>query len=256
MRSKFKNNHCCLWSSKAVILIFVWNLIISVAFKNFFEPSLYTVTIKLLDGNYYLSVLMISGSSYGASALLLVFYPLAGFLADVCWGRYATVKNSLCFLFWSIVLMIILTGLAALGSTTMMINSDDSISTTKIITIAVLSIVFGLLVFFGIMFLICSTIAFNANVIQFGVDQLHDAPAESLTLYIHWLVWTSQVGVFLIRLPAAFVFSYGIKDLVYASSPGLILLANVFLGVTLCLEKYKHHWFFIEPGSTNPYKLV
>ena len=63
VRSKFKNNRCCLWSSKAVILILVWNLIISVAFKSFFDPNLYTVTIinKLLDSNYYLSVLMISG---------------------------------------------------------------------------------------------------------------------------------------------------------------------------------------------------
>ena len=34
-------------------------------------------------------------------------------------------------------------------------------------------------------------------------------------------------------------------------------LAIILLGVTLYLEKYKHHWlFFIEPGSNNPYKLV
>ena len=45
VRSKFKNCHCCLWSSKAVILILVWNLIISIGFKSFFDPSLYTVTI-------------------------------------------------------------------------------------------------------------------------------------------------------------------------------------------------------------------
>ena len=128
--------------------------------------------------------------------------------------------------------MIILAGLVLLGSTPMIVQvlkfDYDSFISTEIVTI--LCILFGIPAFFGIMFLICSTIAFNANVIQFGIDQLHDAPAESLTLYIHWLVWTSQVGVFLIRLPAASVFSYGIKDLVYASSPGLILLANVFFG--------------------------
>ena len=42
----------------------------------------------------------------------------------------------------------------------------------------------------------------------------------------------------------------------YIFSPVLIFLAIVLLGVTLCLEKYKRHWFFIEPGSNNPYKLV
>ena len=33
-------------------------------------------------------------------------------------------------------------------------------------------------------------------------------------------------------------------------------IALTFLAITLCIEKYKRHWFLIEPGSTNPYKLV
>ena len=40
VRSKFKNHHRCLWSSRAVVLILVWNLIISTGFKSFFDPSL------------------------------------------------------------------------------------------------------------------------------------------------------------------------------------------------------------------------
>ena len=249
VRSKFMNHRCCLWSSKAVILILVWNLIISVGFKSFFDPSLYTVTMfksPYRDGETTDFVtLILFGLSYGISALLLVFYPLAGFLADVCWGRYATVKNSLCFLFWSIAMIIVLTGLALLGSTPMIMRVDDynydSIHTIEIVTVAVLSIIFGIPVLLGIILLLCSTIAFNANVIQFGIDQLHDAPAEYSLLYIHWYVWTSQVGLFLIRLPSANVFSYGIKAFVYAGSPGLILLTILLLGVTLCLEKYKRH---------------
>ena len=33
-------------------------------------------------------------------------------------------------------------------------------------------------------------IGFTANVIQFGMDQLHDSPGEDRTLFIHWYVWT------------------------------------------------------------------
>ena len=29
-----------------------------------------------------------------------------------------------------------------------------------------------------------------------------------------------------------------------------------FLGVTLCIQRYKCHWFLIDSGSRNPYKLV
>ena len=261
VRSKFKNRRCCLWSSKAVVLILVWNLIISVAFKSFFDPSLYTTIIKSSDyDDYYYTVFVLFGVSYGISALLLIFYPLLGFLADVCWGRYTTVRNGLYFLIWSIIIMIVLSGLALLGSIPMFFLPDQyyeySMSTIEIITVAVLSIVFGVPVFFGVILCICSTVAFNANVIQFGIDQLHDAPTDSLILYIQWYVWTNQMGLFLIRVPYVFAFGYGVVALVYASSPALVLLALVFLAATLCLEKYKRHWFLIEPGSTNPYKLV
>ena len=104
IRSKFKNNRCFLWSSKAVTLILVWNVIISIGFKSFLDPSLYTNIIAKYDFDHdyydgYSSVLLIYGLSYGMNALLFLFYPLTGFLADVCWGRYTTVKNTLCFFF-------------------------------------------------------------------------------------------------------------------------------------------------------------
>ena len=187
---------------------------------------------------------MVYGLSYGMNALLLVFYPLAGFLADVCWGRYTTVKNSLCFLFWSMVLMLVLAGLALLGSTLLIIKSYDyifSVSTTQTIAITVLCVVLGLPVLSGLILLFCSMTAFSANVIQFGLDQLHDAPAESLKLYIHWYVWTNQVGLFLLRLPSVSLFDDFLKSISYTSSPVLVFLALILLGITLCLEKYKRH---------------
>ena len=46
-------------------------------------------------------------------------------------------------------------------------------------------------------------------------------------------------------------------DIFLAFSPCFILLLPiVFLGVILCIQRYKHHWFLIDSGSRNPYKLV
>ena len=147
-----------------------------------------------------------------------------------------------------------------LGSTTMFIQSADYEPLTRskeYVTIAVLSIVFGLPVVCGAVLFLSSTVAFSANVIQFGFDQLHDAPAETSTLYIHWYVWTNQVGLFLLRLPSAIFSGNDInKYTAYATTPILALAALILLGITLCFEKYKRHWFLIESGSTNPYKLV
>lgn len=55
VRSKFKNYRCFLWPSKAVVLILAWNLMISIGFKSFLDPSLYTGTILSIDfdGIYY-----------------------------------------------------------------------------------------------------------------------------------------------------------------------------------------------------------
>ena len=53
VRYKFKNHRCCVWSSKAVVLILLWNLIISVGLKSFFDPSLYTIIFNDVDIDYY-----------------------------------------------------------------------------------------------------------------------------------------------------------------------------------------------------------
>ena len=36
----------------------------------------------------------------------------------------------------------------------------------------------------------------------------------------------------------------------------LLLLPLLLLGVTLCIQRYKHQWFLIDSGSRNPNKLV
>ena len=71
----------------------------------------------------------------------------------------------------------------------------------------ILSSIFWVLLGFGYhliiaicLFLVCGGISliilytgligFTANVVQFGMDQLHDSPGEDRTLFIHWYVWT------------------------------------------------------------------
>ena len=76
VRSKFRRNRCRLWSSKAVILILVWNLIVSFGINVFFDPFVYTDVIFKInkDEHYHYDpttiALLLFGSSYGLSALL------------------------------------------------------------------------------------------------------------------------------------------------------------------------------------------
>ena len=55
---------------------------------------------------------------------------------------------------------------------------------------------------------ISSIVAFHANVIQFGLDQLHDSQTDHLVLFIHWYVLLSYVGTELIKIPSSKVVSF------------------------------------------------
>ena len=251
VKTKFKSRRCCLCSSRAAILILVWNAIVSFGLLSFFNPTWYNVF--LTDTGT-----IVIGITYGISAFLYLFYPLAGCLADIRWGRHKTVVNSLCFIFWGSVLMVLLASLAIVGFIPFMVFEFNPLSAKQIITVVVLSIVFGTPLFFGVILFLSSLTAFSANVIQFGMDQLHDAPTDHSVLYVHWYVWTTFLGELMIRLPFSMSAKYIVELNMTFSAIILPFLAIVLLGVSLCIQKYKRTWFnfLIDSGSRNPYKLV
>ena len=213
LRSKFKSRRYCLWSTKAVVLILAWNLIISFGLVSFLDPSLYSrafLTKNNIDTYSHVDLIAL-GVSYGISAFLHLFYPLAGWLADVRWGRYITVLNSLYFTFWSMIIMITMLAMAVIAFIPLFIFVSEyyylPFSILQIATFVVVSVAFGLPLLSGVILLICSLITFSANVIQFGIDQLRDAPTDDSVLYIYWYVWTGYVGSLIIRIPFAAISS-------------------------------------------------
>ena len=201
-RSRFfvrRPQQCCP-SSKAALLIVSWNLITVVGFGTLFDPTFFGYTA---EGDTQ-STIIIVGSSYLALALILLFYPLAGCLADICWGRYKTVINGLWVLLWSPVFGIVLTGVAALGFIPAMIKSQTpefqdifpwnnvQIATLRL---AVFCVWFGIPIFIAIILVLCGYVTFKANAIQFGTDQLRDASTEDSTLFIHWYVRASYADL-------------------------------------------------------------
>ena len=112
--------------------------------------------------------------------------------------------------------------------------------------------------------MIVGFVGFTANVIQFGMDQLHDSPGEDQSLFIHWFMWLYYISVLLSQLgwnlvTTSFPFNNGAP---YANAYGagllllIPLLVTVLLIVTLCVARHRRRWFLIEPGRVNPYKLV
>ena len=229
---------CCLCSSKAALLILIWNLIVSFGLLIFLDPTVY-VSFFPVDSPY-ISII------YAINSLILLFYPLAGCLADIRWGRHKTVINSLCFTLWTLMSIVVIGGLATISFIPVILRPDH----TQIYTVIVISIFFGIPLFFGVVVIFVSLVAFSANVIQYGIDQLYDAPAVDSVLYIHWYVWTVFFGSLINRWPMGVVSNYFFLFIPFA------VLVLILLGITLSVYKCKRNFFEIDSGSRNPYKLV
>ena len=55
---------------------------------------------------------------------------------------------------------------------------------------------FGPFLLITAVFVRCSFIAYSANMIRFGMDQLHDSLAENSILFAYWFVFTCHIGYF------------------------------------------------------------
>jgi peptide/histidine transporter 3/4 len=189
----------------------------------------------------------VSSASFAANAFILLFYPLAGYLADTRYGRYKAVTRSLWLMFCSEVVLM------ACGILTVMYLfafGGDS----RLHDLFYLLLVISVPIMFGL-------ISFRANVVQFGIDQLQDAPSEQSIFYIIWYIWTGFGGKALAKIP--FIFAGNLCgelgfQLIHGIGALLIVLLVLLLGVSLSAsDSNQGEWFFNDTAAPrNPYKLV
>lgn len=231
LRMRFWKRQRCV-KSKAAILVLIWNFCITVLLTSWLDPIYYTT----ISDEFKYSFGLIVPVFCSLSAALYLFYPLAGYLADIKCGRYRTVICSLCFMPWGILLV------AGLILTFFLLFA----AWIAAIFWIMLAVVFVL----SIALLTCHT-AVSANIIQFGMDQLHDSPMEDSGLFIFWFVFTSYLGFALFKL--GWIETVGSPLLYVALLPGALLTLLVSLCIAWCKRQ---SWFMIDPGSRNPYKIV
>ncbi len=91
---KYGRSRKCV-SSKAALLILVWNFV--VAF----------VSALTLNPDIYFRLLIVLGA-YGCAAFLFCFFPMPGLLADLKYGCYKTVVYSLLLIFISVITLTVI----------------------------------------------------------------------------------------------------------------------------------------------------
>ena len=242
---------CCI-KSKSALLILCWETLFTLTFGYGVEFASIFAT-DFADRQHTKQYLMPFSymSLFSILAILYLFYPLAGCLADIRCGRYKTVTYSLWMMLWSGVFVCI-------GSIIVFLYySYDSTLPPKKASTILFAIGFGPPTIIGAIVLLPSSIAFSANVIQFGMDQLHDSPAEDSVFFIHWFVFASHLGAainkFIILNVLRLILTKVLSIVTQYTTPALAL---TLLGISLGIAHYKHQWFMIDSGSRNPYKLV
>ena len=190
-------------------------------------------------------------SQLGISAflgLMFLVYPLLGHLADVCLNRYRTIKCSFA--------LVIRGKTAALTCAIIIViimgTPSWNLSISPYIQVKIPGI--------GVLVSIIGVGLYESNIIQFGLDQLLEAPTPKLIAFIHWYYWATNVGrliFFYIYTGCNFGFKYigiAMNNTQYALViSGIVVCKD---GITLFLFLLKKKYFYIERAGLNPFKNI
>ena len=243
---RYKNTRNCI-SSKGALAILMWSFAVLTLYTFLLNPN--SIRQPILLQTIFIK--------YGVAASIFCFYPFAGYLADHKYGHYKTVVFGLWLLLPSILLLAIYSSLGLLFDFHVEVN---------IVPVDLFEIILILL-------LALSTVSFNANVIQLGMDQLYDFPVEDQSLFIHWFIWVLNLSIFLVQLIQSMIslpftefyeqtnikYYEDYKNIGYSGIGAYILgsiILLVLIVVSLFIAHCRKHWFLIEPSKVNPYKLV
>ncbi len=195
---------------------------------------------------------MIDSGIYAVFAFGLLFYPLAGYCADIRYGRYKVVRCGVCTTWCGLLTVVVIGGIVNAIIVPIRNRSIGQSSSTFLalnISILVMNCVLG---FFLLSCLLIAFAAFLANVLQFGVDQLNESPSRDSFLFIHWFIFALYIGISFGKLVWS---TANASNYLSLSLFGLVLLVELIcIPVTFCVAKRR--WFVIDTGVGNPYKEV
>ncbi len=219
--------------SKAAWLTLIWCCCIGITYGLASNPS---------NGIFQLAGVFIV-AIYVVNSIFLCFYPLAGYLADNVVGKYRMIIGSLQLLLIALLVSTVTTAIFI----ALIFTGPLSVGLNGITVVAVL--------FYLAMNI--SFIGFNANVIQFGMEQLHDSPVHHQSLFIYWYVWVYYLVQLIIVQPWNML-QFAYFFFVTTAICGLLLLLASFaiIAVSLCVALKRKEWFLIIPSEVSPYKLV
>ena len=223
---------------KSILLLLFWNFSIKFIYDLYFKTAVY--------------LLLSQSSAIIVEAIIAIIFlclaPVASFVADVKFGRFKTLVSSTCVVILSNIILTV--GACGLFSAHKF-NLLNDIFLTLTCT--------GLLAsLFGMVFFLCNTI-------QFGTNQLRDAPTRYSVSFLYGIYWCDSIVNLLticISLPGKNIDIHQHRNIIYVDklkSSLLVTASGCFVALSIMVVYIVHkkkNWLWTEHLGVNPYLLT
>ena len=183
---------------------------------------------------------------FTVQGLTYLCYPLLGYLADVYLTRYRALKCGL----------VILTGSSLYVTTYAFANTIAN----NVFHSSILQDRVDFLIVPGFILVIVGIGLFDASAIQFGLDQLLEAPTPKLISFIHWYYWAQSVGQLIIFYTVASIMTvaseFSSRDILNIVATAFLALVTFAISATLVLYCASKKNFYIQRAGLNPFKNI
>ena len=247
----------CCWPkyiclpSKSAILIILWSMLVG---------TVYTFLMGIVAGyvvygkykNVDIDIGLIGSIPPTLLAVIMTLYPISGFIADVCCGRFKTVIVSVYLILFSLV------AFCCIALITIIEQVDIHFTFFKIVyEEGALVCVIIFVVIFSVLFIV-GLAGYQANFIQLGLDQLLEAPSEYLGLFTHWATWALNISstLFITIMSLYWCLTKYYSFTLTKASLSIPFVQLLALLVLVLVTHWKRRWFYSEPGQYNPYRTV
>jgi len=224
---------------RTVLVLLAWQLSAGVIFNLFLRPISF-----LINSGIHASLLIGSITS-----VIFLLSPLAGFLADTKFGRLRVLLFGTYMMLFST-----LVSLALMICFTAASFSYDTVGRLLLAMMVLILVVY------------CAGFTlFVSNVVQFGTDQLRDAPTKYSVGFICAYVWTDALGAVVAmttNIPGHEITISSASNLLAADKlrgtlVAVLLVVSLLVTIPVLYLVHKNSkWFLLHHSAHNPYKLV
>lgn len=213
-----------LITSKAAILLLVWNGLVVAGSTFLYSATNYT--LQLVSAGSVSSIVL----SVTSPSFIKILSPLFGWFADAWLGRFKVLVGSLVVLVMATLLQVAYVIVYKLQADTIALE---------------------VLVYFVAALTSIGRVSFLANIIQYVTDHLIGGSGDMLSFTVYWVIWSTFSTIEVTNILFCFLYESIVTYLIVLLVGAIVFLLLAL--ISICVTK---HMLNTNPQTTNPIKHI